>query len=78
MSIHVRANKILVMAVAATVMGAALAGCGKTESIEGGKEPTVTVEETPEAEDYTYCNLLSDPYFDMDNAIKDEQGTEFA
>ncbi len=80
MSIHVRANRILAMATAVTVMGAALVGCGKAESIEGGKEPTVTVtvNETPEVEDYTYCSLLSDPYFDMGNAIKDEQGTEFA
>lgn len=31
--------------------------------------------ETETEEDYTYCNLLSDPYFDMDNAIKDENGT---
>lgn len=41
------------------------------ESTEGTDEST----ETETEEDYTYCNLLSDPYFDMDNAIKDENGT---
>lgn len=41
------------------------------ESTEGTDEST----ETETEEDYTYCNLLSDPYFDMDNAIKDEVGT---
>lgn len=41
------------------------------ESTEGADEST----ETETKEDYTYCNLLSDPYFDWDNAIKDEKGT---
>ena len=44
------------------------------KSTEGTDEST----ETETEEDYTYCNLLSDPYFDMDNAIKDELATENA
>lgn len=45
----------------------------ETESESTGD--TDKTAETETVEDYTYCNLLSDPYFDMDNAIKDEVGT---
>lgn len=46
-----------------------------SETEQGSTEGTDESTETETEEDYTYCNLLSDPYFDMDNAIKDENGT---
>lgn len=47
----------------------------ETESTEVAVENETESMEEETVEDYTYCNLLSDPYFDMDNAIKDENGT---
>lgn len=46
-----------------------------SETEQGSTDGTDESTETETEEDYTYCNLLSDPYFDMDNAIKDEKGT---
>ena len=46
-----------------------------SETEQGSTDGTDESTETETEEDYTYCNLLSDPYFDMDNAIKDENGT---
>lgn len=46
-----------------------------SETEQESTEVTDESTETETEEDYTYCNLLSDPYFDMDNAIKDENGT---
>ena len=46
-----------------------------SETEQGSTGDTDESTETETEEDYTYCNLLSDPYFDMDNAIKDEMGT---
>lgn len=52
-----------------------------TVSVEEKSQETESTEVVVETEgetnedDYTYCNLLSDPYFDMDNAIKDEVAT---
>ena len=45
------------------------------EKEETKETSTDEISENKEPEDYTYCNLLSDPYFDWDNAIKDEEGT---
>lgn len=47
----------------------------KEETKETKETSTDEISENKEPEDYTYCNLLSDPYFDMDNAIKDEIAT---
>ena len=47
----------------------------KSKEMESIEVVVETESETSE-DDYTYCNLLSDPYFDMDNAIKDENGTK--
>lgn len=46
-----------------------------SETEQGSTDGTDESTETETEEDYTYCNLLSDPYFDWDNAIKDEKGT---
>lgn len=46
-----------------------------SETEQGSTGDTDESTETETEEDYTYCNLLSDPYFDWDNAIKDENGT---
>ena len=49
-----------------------------SETEQGSTDGTDESTETETEEDYTYCNLLSDPYFDWDNAIKDELATENA
>ena len=49
-----------------------------SETEQGSTGDTDESTETETEEDYTYCNLLSDPYFDWDNAIKDELATENA
>ena len=40
------------------------------------KETEAASEQAYDPDDNTYYHLMSDPYFDMDNAIKDEKATE--
>lgn len=80
-------NKTIIIAIAALLACTAFTGCGKTESTtETEKQTEVsvveesqTVESTettevkePEVEDNTYCKLMSDTNFDMDNAVRDD------
>lgn len=48
----------------------------ESKTSETKETEAAETEKTSDPDDYTYCNLLSDPNFDMDNAIKDEYATE--
>ncbi len=84
-----RKNRLLTVMMTAALAATAFAGCGSNEVATGAK-PAVTESKTSETketeaaeteqasnpDDNTYYHLMSDPNFDMDNAIKDEKKTE--
>ena len=85
-----RKNRLITVMMTAALAATAFAGCGNNEVATGAK-PAVTESKTSETteaaseketeqaydpDDNTYYHLMSDPYFDMDNAIKDEKATE--
>ena len=84
-----RKNRLLTVMMTAALAATAFAGCGSNEVATGAK-PAVTESQTSETketeaaeteqaydpDDNTHYHLMSDPNFDMDNAIKDEEETE--
>ncbi len=48
----------------------------ESKTSETKETEAAETEQASNPDDNTYCNLLSDPNFDMDNAIKDETATE--
>lgn len=85
-----RKNRLITVMMTAALAATAFAGCGNNEVATGAK-PAVTesktsgttevasekeTEQAYDPDDNTYNHLMSDPYFDMDNAIKDEEETE--
>lgn len=85
-----RKNRLITVMMTAALVATAFAGCGNNEVATGAK-PAVTesktsgttevasekeTEQAYDPDDNTYYHLMSDPYFDMDNAIKDEKATE--
>ena len=85
-----RKNRLITVMMTAALAATAFAGCGNNEVATGAK-PAVTESKTSETtevaseketeqaydpDDNTYNHLMSDPYFDMDNAIKDEEAME--
>lgn len=84
-----RKNRLLTVMMTAALAATAFAGCGNNEVATGAK-PAVTESKTSETteteaaeteqaydpDDNTHYHLMSDPNFDMDNAIKDEEETE--
>lgn len=85
-----RKNRLITVMMTAALVATAFAGCGNNEVATGAK-PAVTesktsgttevasekeTEQAYDPDDNTYNHLMSDPYFDMDNAIKDEEETE--
>ncbi len=85
-----RKNRLITVMMTAALAATAFAGCGNNEVATGAK-PAVTesktsgttevasekeTEQAYDPDDNTYYHLMSDPYFDMDNAIKDEKATE--
>ena len=52
----------------------------ETDVVAETEEPEVIESEVaaePEVNDPTYCNLMSDPYFDMENAIRDDWFSDY-
>ena len=84
-----RKNRLLTVMMTAALAATAFAGCGSNEVATGAK-PAVTESKTSETteteaaeteqaydpDDNTLYHLMSDPNFDMDNAIKDEEEME--
>lgn len=85
-----RKNRLITVMMTAALAATAFAGCGNNEVATGAK-PAVTesktsgttevasekeTEQAYDPDDNTYNHLMSDPYFDMDNAIKDEEAME--
>lgn len=83
-----RKNRLLTVMMTAALAATAFAGCGSNEVATGAK-PAVTESKTSETTESKTSETketeatseketeeMSDPYFDMDNAIKDEEETE--
>ena len=83
-----RKNRLLTVVMTAVLAVTAFAGCGSNEVATGAK-PAVTESKTSETTESKTSETketeatseketeeMSDPYFDMDNAIKDEEETE--
>lgn len=85
-----RKNRLITVMMTVALAATAFAGCGNNEVATGAK-PAVTesktsgttevasekeTEQAYDPDDNTYYHLMSDPYFDMDNAIRDEEEME--
>ena len=75
-----RKNRLLTVMMTAALAATAFAGCGSKETSTGAK-PAITENKTSETKETEAASEketeeMSDPYFDMDNAIKDEEETE--